>query len=217
MKKSAQKINTTTQKFVGIQDIIDDIVMLPGGQSCLILEIIATNFSLQSIGEQEARIFSYASLLNSLSFSIQILIISRKLDISSYINLLNDEAKKSTSPTLSSNIIAYKNFVEELVQVNTVLDKKFYIVLPYSFLEKGASSATGPHDKTTAIKDAKNFLHSKATSLIQELLRVGLKSKILERDELIHLFYEIYNTEPEGINITQNIDIPMVQGTLRKA
>lgn len=217
MAKSAQKINTTTQKFVGIQDIVDDVVMLPNGQSCLVLEVKATNFSLQSDGEQEAKIYSYAMLLNSLSFPIQILVISRELDISSYINLLDTEAKRAISPKLASNITEYKKFVQELVQVNTVLDKKFYVVLPYSFLEKGASAATGVHDKSAKVNDAKNFLHPKAKSLTQELLRIGLSSKILERNELIHLFYEIYNTDSEGVNIAQNIDIPMVQGTLRKA
>ncbi len=210
MSRTVQKINATTQRFIEIHDIVDDIVILSGGQACLVLEVTATNFTLQSEDEQQARIFSYASLLNSLSFAIQIVILSRQLDISSYVKLLEIEAARTPNQAFSKHITMYKSFISDLVKTNTVLDKKFYLVIPYSFLEKGPAAVANINNKEAFIKEAKVQLRSKASSLIQELIRVGLKSKILGKDELTELFYEIYNSDSvfEGAGGTS----PFVQG-----
>lgn len=188
----------STQFFTEIEDVVDDIVLLRGGLSCLVVEVTATNFSLQSGEEQQIKILSYASLLNSLSFPIQVLIISRKLDISSYISLLEHEAQKSDNLNLSHSIREYKNFISQLVQQNTVLDKKFYLVVSFSLLEKGATGITEGRDKGAYIIDAKNLLHSKISSIMDELSAIGLKAKILEKDQLIKLYYEIYNNPLPG-------------------
>ncbi len=203
-----QKHIATTQAFTEIEDIIDDVVLLSGGQACLIIEVTATNFTLQSQEEQEVKILSYASLLNSLSYPIQILIISRKLDISYYLSLLEKEAAKAENGALSYSIRLYKDFVSQLVSQNTVLDKKFYLIVSFSFLEKGATGIAQSRDKAVFITDAKNLLHSKVSSVAQELGRIGLKSKILEKDQLIKLFYEIYNNPPPGeANIAEGMGI----------
>lgn len=212
MKRSAQKINATTQRFIEIQDVIDDIVILSGGQACLVLEIVATNFSLQSKEEQQSKILSYAALLNSLSFSIQIVILSRQLDVSSYLKLLEIEAARTPNQTFSKHISMYKNFVADLVKTNIVLDKKFYIAISFSFLEKGVASVANLSNKEAFIKDAKLQLHSKASSLMQELLRIGLKSKKLDKNELIEVFYEIYNSDQSGAGAGQSVNTPFVQG-----
>ena len=208
MLKSAQKNRSTTQKFIEIEDIVDNIVVLSGGQACQVIEIAATNFSLQSIDEQNAKIFSYASLLNSLSFPIQIVILSRKLDISSYVRLLDDEAGRTTNQKLSHHITQYKNFVNDLVHNNVVLEKKFYIVISFSFLEKGPSNIASPRDKQAFISGAKNILRSKVQTVIQQLSRIGLKSDILEKNELMQVFYEIYNDDS-----ARNIDFAKSLGS----
>ncbi len=210
MSKSAQKINTTTQRFIEIQDIFESVVVLPGNQACMVLEITATNFALQSPEEQQVKILSYASFLNSLSYPIQILIVSRKLDISSYVHLLDAESKKTNNPLLSKHILLYKDFVANLIQKETVLDKKFYLVFTYSFLEKGAGAVTNIRNKEDFAKEAKPMLVSKARSLMQELQRVGLKSKVLEKEELIELYYESFNEEAGRSNLTDGIHNPYV-------
>ncbi len=210
MKNSAQKITATTQKFIEIEDIIDNLVLLSGGSACLILEVVATNFALQSIEEQQVKILAYASLLNSLSFSIQIVILSRKLDISSYIKLLEDQAAKAENPNLASQITMYKDFVAQLVKEKSVLDKKFYLAISFSFLEKGAGGILNTNNKQAMIMDAKNLLMSKTQSVTQELMRAGVKSKILERNELIRLFYEIYNSD-SGAHISDEPNTTMVR------
>lgn len=215
MKRAAQNTKPTTQKFIGIEDIQEDIVILPGHMACQIIEVIATNFSLQSGEEQQIKILSYASLLNSLSFPIQIVILSRKLDISSYISRLENESRKTTNPKLTEHIKQYKNFVSDLVKNNIVLDKKFYIAISFSFLEKGATGVGGVKNMDSFVAEARNTLRSKSQSVIQELSRIGLNSQILTKTELVDVFYEIYNQEKPQGKILEAINDTHVQGIKR--
>lgn len=195
MAKTAHKSSNTTQRFIEILDIQNDIVLMSGGNACLVVEVKASNFALLSAEEQDAKIFSYASLLNSLSFSIQILIRSKKVDITSYLDQLTAEAANTKNPLLSKQISVYRDFVQELIKVNTVLDKKFYIIIPFFSLEtgvKGAKQALGKVDENFATA-ARSTLHSKAESIHTQFNRLNLKSRTLEREELIRLFYDIYN------------------------
>lgn len=185
MNKSVQKNKSTTQKFIDILDISGNIVSLANGSACLIIEVQAINFALLSKEEQSAKVLSYAGLLNSLSFPIQILIKSKKIDISSYLKLLGSEIEKNQNELLRNHIKLYKDFVQELVKVNAVLDKKFYIAISYSGLEGDSAKAK---------------LSSKADSLHAQLKRMSLAAKTLEKESLVKLFHEIYNGEVEYIN-----------------
>lgn len=197
MAKTALKLNST-QKFIEITDIFENVVVLSGGQACIILEVQATNFELLSTEEQDAKIYAYSALLNSLSFPIQIVVKSKQVDISQYLDSLSFQAKKTPNQALSKQIEMYKNFVSELIKINTVLDKKFYIVISYSSLEKGAIGATQmvSKNKTEAFAlSARSVLHIKAETIKSQLNRIGLKSEILEKDKLIKLFYDIFNEQ----------------------
>ena len=212
MRRTAQKGKPTTQKFTGIEDIQDDIVILSGRQACQVIEITAVNFALQSLEEQQSKIQSYASLLNSLSYSVQIVIASRKLDISSYLLILEHEAKTTTNPKLASHISNYRNFVADLVKNNDVLDKRFYMVISYSFLEKGAVGTSSAKNKKAFVMDAKNMLESKTLTVLQELNHIGLQSKVLRRDELIKVYYEIFNHDKPDERIIEAYNTMHVQG-----
>lgn len=183
------KLKASTQSFTEIKEIVDDVVILSKGNACLIVELTATNFELLSAEEQNAKILAFSALLNSLSFPIQIVIRSNKLDISSYLKLLDNEASKSTNPKLAEQIIKYRGFVANLVKVNTILDKKFYIIIPFNSLE---SHSPFSHNFKEAAKTA---LHTKSSSLNSQFARLNLRAKVLRNDELIKLFYEIYNEE----------------------
>lgn len=169
MAKTVQRNAAPTQKFIEIVDIVDDIVVLTGGYACIVIEVKATNFALLSADEQDAKIYAYASLLNSLSFPIQIVIRSKKLDVSSYLRLLDEERAKTQNASLAKQMALYQNFVQELVKVNTILDKKFYIIVSYSSLEKGIAGAKEAVGQTSVesnfILGAKTALHSKTESL----------------------------------------------------
>jgi len=165
----------------------------------LIIEVTATNFSLLSKEEHDAKIFSYSSLLNSLSYPIQIFIRSKRIDISSYLRLLDQEAIKTQNQMLGGRIRLYRDFIQELVRVNTILDKKFYIIISYSHFESGPKTAQAALEK-----NAKTTLDLKAKSLLSQLQRLNLYAKILEKEELTKLFYEIYNGDLVETNQTED-------------
>lgn len=196
-------ISASTQKFVDITNIRDEVVMLTGGSACLVIEVQATNFSLLSLDEQHSKIYAYASMLNSLSFPIQILIRNKRVDISSYIKSIDIEIGKLSQNTTSlpneqrqkkiTYARQYQAFVQDLIKVNTVLDKTFYVIVSYSSLEKGVSGMGLKGDDL--FLQAKAGLKSKAESLLSQLGRIGLKSKTLKSERLIQLFHDIYNEE----------------------
>lgn len=188
--------NATTQNFTEIKDIREDVVIFDGNNASLIIEVSASNFALLSIEEQDARVGAYASFLNSLGFPIQILVNNRRVDISSYITLLKTEIEKITNITVATYMQGYTEFVQELVKENIVLDKRFYIIVSYSALEAGAVTTvknTGRDGGEDFFPNAKASLHTKADSIRNQLGRVNLSSRIVEREELVNLFYQMYN------------------------
>jgi hypothetical protein len=216
---AAQKIHSTTQKFTEIVDFADNIVILDGGNACMIIEITASNFALLSKREQDSRIYAYAGMLNSLSFPIQILIRNRRMDISSYIYELEDVIKSTKNQQLAVYIEYYSAFVKEMVTVNVVLNKSFYIIVPFSSLEMGITGATQPQQKKLSQKEmfissATKILENKANSLLGQLQKFASSARVLEKEDLIKLFYEIYNEDTE-VDIDQmkaGADAPFIKG-----
>lgn len=197
MKSAAQAISASTQKFTDIVDILDQVVILSGGNACLIIEVTASNFALLSSPEQDARLYSYAALLNSLTFPIQILIRNKRVDITSYLKLLEEEEKKTQNPLLSQHINLYRDFVQTMVKVNVVLNKTFYIIIPFSSLESGVTGAKQSVGKPDPafLENATKALLSKAESLHSQLSKLAVASKTLNKEELVRLFYDIYNDD----------------------
>lgn len=197
-------IRGTTQEFAQIADIRDDLVFLVDGSVALVIKVAAVNFGLLSEKEQEAIIFAYAEFLNSLNFAVQIVIRSQHKDISSYLDKLTAQQQKQTNPLLTQQIESYKNFILATVKENNVLDKKFYLVIPFSSLELGAASASKSLLKKSAslpmplekiMEAAKNALYPKRDHALRQLGRVGLRARSTTTAELIDLFFEIYNPD----------------------
>lgn len=179
---------STTQEHILIADIKDDIVTLKEGGGALILSVSAVNFGLLSEREQIAIISSFAQMLNSLSFSIQIVIYSERLNISSYLSLLDKAEKAQSNPLLSKMIVQYKQFIQTTIKENDVLDKKFYVVIPLFKLELGLTSS-----KETLQNKIKTVLLPRRDQVARQLQRVGLKATQLTGQKLLELFFDIYN------------------------
>ena len=213
---AAQKIHATTQKFTEIVDFIDNIVVLEGGAACMLIEITASNFALLSRREEDTRIFAYASLLNSLSFPIQILIRNKRIDITIYLKSLDEIIAQTQKPELKQYIQYYRTFVHEMVTVNVVLSKSFYIVIPYSPLEAGVGAVKQTVQKgqtaaqATAV-DAKKALNTKSSTLLGQLQKFATSARILEKEDVIKLFYDIYN---EGVGIEVDQVEPGINATM---
>lgn len=198
----AQSITSTTQEHLPIHDIQADLVVLKNGSAAMVLEVSAVNFGLLSEEEQDAIIYAYAALLNSLNFSIQILIRSERKDISAYLATLTQAAKKQISPLKRNWINSYRGYVSETVQRRNVLDKKFYIILPFSCLELDSVSSLGqailnqtrlPAPISEIVKRAKMSLTPKRDHVLRQLERIGLTGKQLNNQELLSLLYRTYN------------------------
>ena len=187
-------IRGTTQDFIEIEDIREDMLVLVDGSVSLIIKVSAVNFGLLSEPEQESIIYAYAGFLNSLNFAIQIVVHSQKKDISSYVALLDEEKRKQTNSLLAAQIEGYRNFILQTVKDNNVLHKKFYIVIPFSSTIKSIE---------TIMEKAKIALIPKRDHVLRQLGRLGLKAKQLTTSELIELFYEIYNQKSDKTKDTK--------------
>lgn len=202
---------TTTQKHLPIADIKDDIVLLKDGSGALVLRSSAVNFGLLSEREQIAIISSFAQMLNSLSFSIQILIFSERLNISSYLYLLDKAQKLQSNPLLSKMIINYRQFIQNTIKENEVLDKKFYIVIPLYKLELGLAVT-----RAVLQQKIKTILLPRRDQVVRQLSRVGLKATQLTTEELIELFYDIYNGQFEESIASKPISADTIQVQLNQ-
>ncbi len=210
MDKKKIAIKGTTQEHLPIEDIADNMVISKDGSCCYILETSSVNFDLLSQREQEAMIYAYAAILNSLTFPLQIFIRSAVKDLSSYIRYLRSWEDKTRNPLVKKQISHYREFVAEVVEKNNVLTKSFYLVIPFSSYGLGVESVKSnlpfsvpgakkdknlPISKSKVIEKAKASLEPKKEHVLRVFARLGLKMRQLETKELMSLFYEIYNEE----------------------
>jgi hypothetical protein len=190
---------TSTQAFTEIQEIREDVVLYTNGTACLIIEALATNFALLSQEEKAAQISAYAAFLNSLSSSLQIVVLNKRIDITAYINLLEREIQKSSNVGVVPYLEQYKAFVSQLVKQNAVLDKKFFIVVSYSPYEKSPLPIHTGTSKLTHneefFESAKITLHTKAEGLRAQLRRLTMQTHILHHEQITQLYHELYNPE----------------------
>lgn len=196
-------IRASTQSFTEIEAIDHDMAMFTDGSCVMVVSATAVNFGLLSEKEQDAIIYAYAGLLNSLSFPIEILIRTQHKDVTAYLKILEEGEQKQTNPKLAASMHSYRQFVAATVKEKDVLDKKFYIVLPFSYLELGASanmlirggSKTHglPYPKPYIFDRALTVLTPKKDHIVRLLNRIGLAAKQLTNNQLARLFFEIYN------------------------
>lgn len=201
-KKPTSPIKASTQTFVEVIDIKDDIVLLKDYSACVVLEVGAVNFWLLSSEEQTSIIYAYAGLLNSLSFPTQILIISKKMDISSYLEYLDERIIAQKNELVKGRLTSYKEFIKGIVKKNSVLEKRFFFAVPFSPLELGVTGGNGAGlNKEYVISRAKISLYPKRDHLIRLLSKTGLRATVLEKQGLTELFYNLYNPSATGRKI----------------
>lgn len=209
-------ISSTTQQFLDIFDITNNFVIMKDGTTSVIIQVDAMNFGLLAEEEQDSVMYAYAGLLNSLNYTVQILIRSQTKDVTSYLRLLKQQEDESLNRSKQRRIQKYREFVSNLIRERNVLDKKFYVVIPAAPVELGilppSSVLPGKGeikissvDRNLIIEKAKNLLEPKRDHLIAQFARIGLYSRQLETQEVIQLFYLSYNPEAgEGQQIGES-------------
>lgn len=198
-QKPTSPVKSTTQNFIEIEDVKDDILLFKDSAAAIVIEVGAVNFWLLSTEEQSSMIYSYAGLLNSLSFPVQILILSKKMDISSYVEYLDRKIYKQRDELIKTRLTSYKEFIKAIVKKNTVLEKRFFLVMPFSPLELGVSGVnTKGLNKEYVISRAKTSLYPKRDHILRLLAKIGLRATVLQKQELTELFYNLYNPSATG-------------------
>lgn len=204
----SSKIKSTTQKFTEILDIKDGIIFFKTGNACAVLEVSSVNFYLLSREEQEARMYAYVALLNSLSYYIQILIVSKKISLVLYMKVLDKKIENEKNPKILQQLKYYRDFINDLIKGEDLLDKKIYVIVPFSQMELGV--ITGTRSSMTKEKNdastqkIKEVVTGKKNQLLTQIQRLGLHAKQLETDELIKLYYEILNETTMNFDYQDN-------------
>lgn len=200
-----------TQAFVPIQEVRDGVLILKDGGMRAILLASSLNFALKSADEQQSIIFQFQNFLNSLNFSVQIFVQSRRLDIRPYIALLEQRQKEQTGDLMKIQTREYIEFIKSFTESTNIMTKSFFVVVPYTPPVLGTTTSNSPVAKVTSLfgsKKSKKEVATEATSVFEEhrsqlqqrmdvveqgLVRCGIRVVELGTEELIELFYKIFN------------------------
>lgn len=191
-----------TQEFVPIDDVRDGVVILKDGGMRGILMASSINFSLKSNDERQAILLQFQDFLNSLDFEVQIIIQSRRLDIRPYVALLDQRYKEQTNDLMKIQIEQYISFIKSFTESTNIMTKNFFIIVPYdsaliSSKKSGlAFFGAGKQTKEESEEDfeeKKNQLEQRMGVVEQGLVRCGVRVAKLGTDEVVELFYKIFN------------------------
>ncbi len=193
-----------SQDFVPIKEVRDGIVTLKNGGLRAVLMASSLNFALKSEDEQNAFIMQFQNFLNSLDFSIQISIQSRKLDIRPYIATLEERLKETVDELMRIQIREYIDFIKSFTEAANIMTKHFFVVVPYTpaninISKSGILSSMPWSKQQTNIKTDFSFeenvsqLEQRVSIVQQGLVRSGVRSVQLGTEEVVELLYKIFN------------------------
>ncbi|MDD5528186.1 MAG: hypothetical protein PHO56_04440 [Patescibacteria group bacterium] len=215
------KISVSTQQYLDIAEIKDDVVVMRDGTLRAVLLVSSINFALKSEEEQEAIVSSYVGFLNNINFPVQIVIQSRKLNIEAYLAELKQKEKEQLNELLKIQTQEYIQYIQELVSLGDIMSKSFYLVVPYNPLSdkhKGFFSSVNEVFKPATLvrMKGKRFdrykveLMRRLESIASGLASAGLKTVQLDTQGLIELYYNTYNpvtSENEKLTAMKNLQI----------
>lgn len=194
-----------TQDFVPVKEVRDGIVVLKDGGMRAILLCSSLNFSLKSADEKTAILLQFQDFLNSLDFSIEIVIQSRKLDIRPYIALLAEREKAQTNSLMKIQVREYIGFIKNFAENTNIMTKHFFIVIPYTPAIINTSQSTGIISRLgldtkkkkggaeTSFEENRSQLEERLSVVEQGLIRAGIRVAPLGTEEVIELFYKAFN------------------------
>lgn len=221
----------STQQYIEIAGIKEGIVILKNGGYRLILSVSTTNFALKSEQEQNSIVFQYQSFLNSLHFPIEIVMRSKQLDLSPYLAKIEGLISKQDNELLQIQTSDYVDFVAKLINVANIMKKTFYVVIPYqpitvqnaNFLSKlftrQSSVVSELRISEDEFKKNTDQLRQYGQIVAAGLGGIGLHCIQLTTEEIIELFYQIYNPEIAGkerISDTKNLTSEVIMSTTEK-
>lgn len=212
----------SAQQYLDIAEIRDGVVILRDGTFRAVLMASSLNFALKSEEEQDAIIYGYQDFLNSLSFPVQVLVTSRQIDLKPYLKELDEREEAQGSELMKIQLQEYREYIKELVKVSNVMTKNFYIIIPFaaqqakeegtfSKLMKGMRVRGGLGAFTESEFDRyKDQLWQRVDQVSANLRNLGVRLVPLNTQEIIELFYMLYNPDTarnQRLPLIEDLDI----------
>lgn len=206
--------STATQQFVPIEHIRDGIITMKNGELRAIIITNSLNLSLKSEEEEQAVLLQFQSLLNGLEFPIQFFIQSRRLNIKPYMNLLQERSTQVKEDLLKIQIREYMGFIKKFTDETNIMTKHFFIVVPYlnsSLATSDTSSSLLSFGKANTKENEELFnasriqLEQRVSTVIAGLMRFGLRAQKIDTEEVVELFYKLFNPGDQDREIPAGI------------
>lgn len=192
----------STQQFVPIERVRDGVVVLKTGEIRTILITSSLNLGLKSDDEQKAVLSQFQNFLNSLDFPIEFFVQSRKLNIKPYMDLLQERSLSVKEDLLKIQIHEYMGFIKKFTDESSIMTKHFFITIPY-YGQESKEILSGMMFKSTENPSFKNSdvgfeaarmqLEQRTATVMQGLSRFGLRAQRLGTEEVVELFYKLFN------------------------
>ncbi len=193
----------SAQDFVSIREIKENVVIKKDGQMVMVLLASSINFALKSLDEQKSILLQFQNFLNTLDFTLQIYIQSRRLNIEPYLEFIGGLQDKQSNTLMEIQLREYMEFIRTFTASVDVMSKSFFVIIPYSpnklSISKGLTGLFTPGQLSTSLPDDLQFeeqrmqLEQRVSMVSNGLARVGVRTITLETDDLVELFYHIYN------------------------
>lgn len=223
--RTANKSTPSTQNHLQIAEVRDDTIIMKDGSLRSVLLVSSVNFALKSDDEQNAIISAYVSFLNSLDSPLQILIQSRKLDLEQYLAYLEESERKQTNDLLKIQMVEYRQYIAELVELGNIMTKRFYVIVPFepfrtktrSFWQRigdvaSPTSVVSLNQKTFLSRQKQLF--TIVDKVLSGLSGMGLRAQILDTQALIELFYNTYNPTVSRNEKIEDVNKLMMEKTM---
>lgn len=209
-KLSGPRPGVASQKYLDIAEIRDDLIILKDGTLRSVLLVSSINFALKSVDEQNAIVQSYMQFLNALEFPIQVTIQSRRMNIDTYMRQLDENEKTLSNDLLKRQIRDYRDFVKQLVKLGDIMQKRFYVIVPFNPLDtSGGGTSKGFFKRMAEIltptiagkltedkfQKMKFEMGLRINQIIGGLSSMSLNAVQLDTQSLIELYYTVYNPE----------------------
>jgi len=205
-KMAKNSVSVSTQQYLDITEVKENTIVMKDGTLRAVLLVSSINFALKSEDEQNAVIDSYVRFLNNLSFTLQIVIQSRELDIDNYLEYLKEKEKEQTNKLLKVQTADYVEYIKELTSLGKIMNKRFYIVVPYnpltdkrksffSLIGEALKPATIIKLKEKTFREYQEMLERRVESVVGGLESMGVAVARLDTQSLIELYYKTYNPE----------------------
>ena len=205
-KLASGKISSTTQRYLDIAEVREDVVVMKDGTMRTILLASSLNFALKSEDEQNAIVAAYVSFLNNLEYPLQIVIQSREFKIDPYLAMLEQKQREQTNELLRMQTAEYLSYIKELISLGKIMNKRFYVVVTYNPLsnkQKGFwprfletfKPATLIRLKEEKFQRRRAELIARTESISGGLASMGLQAVMLDTQSIIELLYNTYNPD----------------------